>query len=308
MQELTIGKNEAGQRLDKYLFKYLKEAPASFIYKMLRKKNIVLNGKKCTGSEQLSNGDTLKLFMADETIEKFAGKQMDTKTDYPYKQLDVIYEDEDMIFVNKPSGMLSQKAEPKDVSINEYIIGYLLKSGAIDKAQLSTFKPSVCNRLDRNTSGLILAGKSLAGSQYLSEIIKDRSLKKFYLAVVKGRVNADCSVEGYLIKNEKTNKVTVSKTAKGADKELYIRTDYKVLKAADKYSVLLVHLITGRSHQIRAHLSSIGHPLLGDFKYGDRNINKEYGLKDQLLHAYKVVLPDGREFMADPPKQFTTFM
>lgn len=308
MKELTVGKNEAGQRLDKYLFKYLKEAPASFVYKMLRKKNIVLNGKKCTGNEQLVNGDIIKLFMADETIEKFAGKLSEAVVEYPFKQLDIIYEDEDMIFVNKPSGMLSQKAEPKDVSINEYIIGYLLKTNAISSEQLKTFKPSVCNRLDRNTSGIILAGKSLAGSQYLSEIIKDRSLKKFYLAVVKGRVSKDCRIDGYLIKNEKTNKVAVSAKAQGADKELYIRTDYKVLKATDKYSVLSVHLITGRSHQIRAHLASIGHPMLGDFKYGDKNINKEYGLKDQLLHAYRVVLPDGREFMADPPKNFIPFM
>ena len=311
MKELIIGKNEAGQRLDKYLFKYMNEAPTSFIYKMLRKKNIVLNGKKCTGNEQLAEKDIVKLFLSDETIDKFTKTVAKKKKAYPYKKLDIVYEDENVIFVNKPSGMLSQKAQPSDISINEYIIGHLLNNGSIDENQLKTFKPSVCNRLDRNTSGLILAGKSLAGTQYLSKIIKDRSLKKYYLAIVKGKIENNSSIEGYLIKDEKTNKVFIMKNKPASPEdntEKYIRTDYTVIKSNTEYSVLLVHLITGRSHQIRAHLASVGHPIIGDYKYGEKKVNDMYGIKDQLLHAYRIILPDGKEYEAKPPKEFNNFL
>ncbi len=312
MQEFTIGKNEAGQRLDKYLGRILKEAPVSFFYKMMRKKNIVLNGAKCTGKEQLAVGDSVKLFLSDETIEKFGGSKNvpDVSRAYPYKKLDIVYEDDDVIFVNKPSGMLTQKAAPTDVSLNEYIIGYLLREKKIDEAQLRTFKPSVCNRLDRNTSGLVLAGKSMKGSRELSLMIKERTLEKYYLTVVKGKVARDSSVCGLLIKDEASNKVSIrpleADTVAESD-ERYIRTDYHVLGYGEDYTVLEVHLITGRPHQIRAHLAMLGHPVLGDFKYGDRKINEKYKLKDQLLHAYRVVLPDGREYKADVPRRLQEF-
>lgn len=312
MQEFTIGKNEAGQRLDKYLGRILKEAPVSFFYKMMRKKNIVLNGTKCTGREQLSVGDSVKLFLSDETIEKFSGTQKVSKISkiYPYKKLDIIYEDDDVLFVNKPSGMLTQKASPADVSLNEYIIGYLLHEGKINEAQLRTFKPSVCNRLDRNTSGLVLAGKSMKGSRELSEIIKNRTLEKYYITVVKGKVTDDSSVCALLIKDEAANKVSVRPidgSMAPTEDERFIRTDYHVLGHGEDYTVLEVHLITGRPHQIRAHLAMLGHPILGDFKYGDRKINEKYKLKDQLLHAYRVVLPDGREYKAPVPAKLEKF-
>lgn len=312
MQEFTIGKNEAGQRLDKYLGRILKEAPVSFFYKMMRKKNIVLNGTKCTGREQLSVGDSVKLFLSDVTIEKFSGTQKLSKISktYPYKKLDIIYEDDDVLFVNKPSGMLTQKASPADVSLNEYIIGYLLHEGKIDEAQLRTFKPSVCNRLDRNTSGLVLAGKSMKGSRELSEIIKNRTLEKYYITVVKGKVTDDSSVCALLIKDEAANKVSVRPvdgSMAPTEDERFIRTDYHVLGHGEDYTVLEVHLITGRPHQIRAHLAMLGHPVLGDFKYGDRKINEKYKLKDQLLHAYRVVLPDGREYKAPVPAKLEKF-
>ena len=312
MQEFNIGKNEAGQRLDKYLGRILKEAPVSFFYKMMRKKNIVLNGTKCTGREQLSVGDSVKLFLSDETIEKFSGTQKVSKISKtcPYKKLDIIYEDDDVLFVNKPSGMLTQKASPADVSLNEYIIGYLLHEGKINEAQLRTFKPSVCNRLDRNTSGLVLAGKSMKGSRELSEIIKNRTLEKYYITVVKGKVTDDSSVCALLIKDEAANKVSVRPvdgSMAPTEDERFIRTDYHVLGHGEDYTVLEVHLITGRPHQIRAHLAMLGHPVLGDFKYGDRKINEKYKLKDQLLHAYRVVLPDGREYKAPVPAKLEKF-
>ena len=161
---VTTNKNDTGQRLDKFLGKLLNEAPKSFIYKMLRKKNITLNGKKATGNEILALGDEVKLFLSDDTIAKF---QSTKSVIYPTTKLDIIYEDEDVIFLNKPAGMLSQKADDASPSMVEYLIGYLLKEKKLSENDLDRFKPSVCNRLDRNTSGLIAAGKSLSGLQFL---------------------------------------------------------------------------------------------------------------------------------------------
>ena len=200
MQEVKIGKNEAGQRLDKFLFKYLKEAPSGFIYKMLRKKNIVLNGKKSDGKEKLKENDIVKIFMADDTIRKFQGTSAYMQIVQPI-QLNIVYEDENVIFINKPSGMLSQKAAVSDVSLNEYMISYLIHEGSLSEKDLQTFKPGICNRLDRNTSGLIIGGKSLAGLQKMSEMLKERTMDKYYLAVTEGNVLSPMSIKGYLRKD-----------------------------------------------------------------------------------------------------------
>ena len=186
MRMLTVSKNEAGQRLDKLLAKYLNLAGKSFIYKMMRKKNITLNGKKCDGSEHLTEGDEIKLFLAEETIEKFSEVKIQK---VQKKKLDIVYEDEHILLINKPSGMLSQKAKETDESLVEYLIDYLLDSGKLKKEDLACFRPSVCNRLDRNTSGIVAAGRSLPGLQIMSEVIKDRSLGKYYVCVVRGIVS-----------------------------------------------------------------------------------------------------------------------
>ena len=206
MKELIIHDNEAGQRLDKLLRKYLSEAPGSFIYKMLRKKNIVLNGKKATGNEHLKKGDSVKLFLADDTIAKFqaAGKTVEESIKNTVK-LDVIYEDQNVIFINKPSGMLSQKAKETDVSVVENVTAYLLESGQLTRENLKTFRPSICNRLDRNTSGIVAAGKSLAGLQMLSGVFKDRSIHKYYQCLVSGVIRDVKTVDGWLLKDEKKN-------------------------------------------------------------------------------------------------------
>lgn len=319
MKEFHIQTNEAGQRFDKYLKKLLKEANTSFIYKMLRKKNIVLNGKKADGTEKLNVGDEIKLFLSDETFDKFHGaaqstKQFEAYVSIPAKKLDVVYEDEDVLIINKPVGMLSQKAKPEDISANEYIIAYLLQSGALTQDALNTFKPSVCNRLDRNTSGLLIAGKTLKGLQEMSEALKERSaergVQKYYRCIVSGVLKEKTYLKGYLSKDERTNKVTIYKT-KPADKSiecLPIETEYRPIAAANGFTELEVHLITGRSHQIRAHLSSIGHPIIGDTKYGSAKVNeafqKECRLKSQLLHAYRIRFADGREVIAPTPKQY----
>lgn len=322
MKEIVVTPREAGQRLDKLLGKYLKEAPKSFLYKMLRKKNITLNGKKADGSEKLQEQDCIRLFFSQETLEKFTGipekkavPEKKKSVSYPAKKLDIIYEDAHILLINKPAGMLSQKAEPKDVSLVEYLIGYLLRKGELTAEDLQTFHPSVCNRLDRNTSGIVAAGKTVAGLQGLSTLFHDRTMHKYYRCLVKGEVREACYLEGYLKKEEKTNQVSIqSSPFPGAS---LIRTEYTPIVSNGKFTLLEVNLITGRSHQIRAHLASVGHPLVGDTKYGDRTLNeyfqKKYGLKYQLLHAYRLEMPQlcgalelvsEKRFIAELPDHF----
>ena len=311
MQEIIVSANEAGQRFDKLLAKYLNEAPKSFLYKMLRKKNIVLNGKKAAGSEILAVGDSIKLFLADETIEKFSSIQIQ----HTNTKLDIIYEDDHVLFINKPVGMLSQKASAKDESLVEHIISYLLDTKQLTEADLRKFKPSICNRLDRNTSGLLVAGKSLQGLQKMGELFKDRSLRKYYRCLVFGEVKERQYIKGYLEKDEKTNKVTISKVPFG--EALPIETEYEPIWTNGKVTLLEVHLITGRTHQIRAHLASCNHPILGDYKYGNKKLNDiykgKYQLESQLLHAYRLEFPQmqepfsslsKKEFIAPIPKLF----
>lgn len=317
MREIIIEKNQAGQRLDKFLHKLLPEAGSGFLYKMLRKKNITLNGRKAEGKEILSPLDSVKLFLSDETIEKFSPAiPNDYEAAYhKLKGVQVVYEDENILLADKPAGVLSQKSSPSDVSLNEWLIGYLLATGACSYDGLKTFKPSVCNRLDRNTSGLLLCGKSLAGSQALSKMIRDRSIRKFYRTLVKGRVCADSRLDGYLSKDENTNKVTVS--ASPQKNSARIETEYHVIDCFSGATLLEVELITGKPHQIRAHLSSIGHPLMGDTKYGDAAYNaacrSKYGLSHHLLHSYRLEMPEmtgvlsalsGASFTADIPPLF----
>lgn len=321
MKQIIIRENEAGQRLDKYLHKYLKEASTSFLYKMLRKKNITLNGKKASGSEQLIPGDEISLFLAAETLNKFTGAddtaalQNEYETAFrKYGSLEIIYENKHILVVNKPAGILTQKAGAADLSLNEWFIGYLLAGQGITAGELRTFRPSVCNRLDRNTSGMVICGKTLAGSQKMSALLKDRSLHKYYRLYVKGIMKDAALIEGFLTKNESTNMVKITDKPLNADSS-YIKTSYEPLKAFGDKTLVEVELITGKTHQIRAHLSSIGHPLLGDYKYGDRRFNDsykdKYQIKSQLLHAYRLEFPalkdefediSGRILIARPPE------
>ncbi len=350
--------NEAGQRLDKLLGKILNKAPKSFLYKMLRKKNITLNGRKADGSEKLAVDDEITLFLSEDTIREFSEEikaPVINTTDVDIKSL-IIYEDKHILIINKPLGILSQKAEKEDVSMVEYIISYLLSSGQIATEQLRSFKPAVCNRLDRNTGGILIAGKSLSGLQEMAKLLKDRSLNKFYLCIVKGKVEGHKRMEGYLSKDEEKNQVRIYPAQR--DNTEYICTEYEPVaysgaarkeeavareeayirklkrtargseaggtpeaehleEAAGSYTLLQVKLITGRSHQIRAHLASIGHPVLGDFKYGEQKANhffkRKYGLSNQLLHSYRMVFPklegelsylSEKEFIAEVPDLF----
>lgn len=313
MQSLIVSKNEAGQRLDKLLAKYLNLAGKGFLYKMMRKKNITLNGKKCDGSEKLTSGDEIKIFLSDDTILKFSEVKIPVVKKI---NLNVIYEDEHILLVNKPSGMLSQKAKESDESLVEYMIDYLLSSGQLSADQLKSFRPSICNRLDRNTSGLVVGGKSLAGLQIMSEVFKDRTIHKYYQCVVKGQISDRQKITGFLIKDEAANQVTVHKTQ--VPDSVPITTEYEPIQFYGGYTLLKVTLITGRTHQIRAHLSSIGHPIVGDYKYGNSQVNEEakrlYHINSQMLHSFQVVFPQlkeplaylsGKSFLAPLPKTFS---
>ncbi len=478
MVALEINLNQAGQRLDKFLGKYLPGAPAGFFYKMLRKKNITLNGRKAEGKEILQRRDQVTLWLADETILKFGGylperdgavkriptvetfsqtgknlvltektyPQADnpkvlTEKTYPqadtpqaltgevspqakgsfnpaekatiladgskkssmeksvrehiyhrgsvnreilysqaYKQLHgvkVLYEDAHVLIIDKPAGVLTQQAKVGDLSLNEWMIGYLLDTGGINARELRLFKPSVCNRLDRNTSGLVLCGKSLPGSQALSELIRSRAVRKFYRTICVGAMEtADfgtaIEIQGYLQKDSRTNQVTIlqqepprreevfhceevlsrkdapyqkntfhqKKTSHQKKAGEYIRTSYYPIeqlciptifpggrKPASlrqepcSLTELEVELITGKTHQIRAHLASVGHPLVGDSKYGNVSVNRlfrqRFGLRWQLLHACRLQFPvldgvlaplSGKSIQAPLPEQYEAIL
>lgn len=303
MKQIVVQEAEAGQRLDKLLSRYLKEAPKSFLYKMLRKKNITLNGRKADGSEKVVKNDEIRIFLADETYEKFAGKTDRNPSGYPTARLDILYEDEHILLINKPAGMLTQKAKASDVSLNEYMLGYLerenRKSGEQKEASEDpvrtnyAFRPSICNRLDRNTSGIVICGKSVAGLRKMSELLRDRTMHKYYQCLVAGQVTEPQNIRGYLKKDPVSNKVTIQ--AEESEGAALIETEYRPLSVFADSTLLEVRLITGRSHQIRAHLASQGHPIIGDYKYGYRRINevykKRYGLTGQLLHAGRLTMP-----------------
>lgn len=303
MQSFNITNNDAGQTLFKYVSRILKEAPSGLLHKQIRNKNITLNGKKCEGNEKLAAGDEVKIFMSDDTIAKFRGNTKLKENDEYSKALSVIsdvkiiYSDSDIYIADKPVGVLSQKSTPTDVSVNEWLIGFYLKNepDAMAKCVSSGFTPSICNRLDRNTGGLITFGKTLKGARFLNEVIRNRTVRKFYTALVKGEIKDSSLLKGYLYKDEKTNKVTLKDLPfEGAD---YVETSFKPVKYSSKYNIteLEVELITGKTHQIRAHLSSIGHPIIGDAKYGDPLFNekfkREFKLKNQFLYACRMEFP-----------------
>ncbi len=329
MQEIKIESSSEGQRLNKFLGRYLDNAPQSFLYKMLRKKNIKYNNGKADGSEILKAGDRIQIYMSDETICNFRKDgmipQMSTpchkfeKSD-PLKQIPILYENEDVLILNKPSGILSQKAVASDYSLNEQIVEYYKWKGG----SLSLFTPSVCNRLDRNTSGIILAGMSLKGTQMLSRVLKARTIDKYYLTIVCGTVTQATTIKGFLCKKKNHNQVVIFRTkeealANGYQEAAFIETQYKPLahgkSGKEDFTLLKVKLVTGKTHQIRAHLKSVGHPIIGDGKYGLKSVNayikSVFGIRHQLLHAFYIHFPEdidnvlaGKSFTAMPEEPF----
>ncbi len=275
---------EQNQRLDKFLQKYLNTAPKSFVFKMLRKKNIKVNDKRCDGNYILQEDDIVNIYLSDETIAKFKEEKVIEKAN----KIDVVFEDENILVVNKPAGVLSHSTTSDDKdTINHRILYYLKEKGELEEF----FVPSICNRLDINTSGLIIAGKNLPSVQALNECFKLNKIDKYYITLVKGEVKKSGTIKSFYEKNSKENIGKSFNTYKKGRKEII--TKYDVVNSNKDYSVLKVKLITGKSHQIRLHLSSIGHFVVGDRKYGDENVNtyfrKKYSLANQFLHSESLV-------------------
>lgn len=286
MKSFTIEKNDAGQRLDKYLTKSLPNLPKALMYKYIRIKRIKVNGKRAEISTRLKIGDVVDLYINNEFFEK-----SETKYDFlsASKKIDILYEDDNILLLNKKVGLLSHPDE------NEYIDTlitrvkrYLYEKGEYKPDDEASFTPSLVNRIDRNTCGIVIAAKNAASLRILNQKMKDRELHKLYLCVVHGKPEPkEAVLEGYLTKDESKNKVFIGK--KKTDTAKLIRTKYTVLDTKNGLSLLEVDLLTGRTHQIRAHLASIGHPILGDGKYGTNKLNKESGLKKQCLCSYKLI-------------------
>lgn len=299
MKEVKIRKNDSGQRIDRFLRKYLSKAPRSFIYRMIRKKNIKLNNNRVKPEKILKEGDVIQFYLADKTIEKFVEEKEKINS---YIKLDIIYEDKNIILINKPKGILSHAANNNVDNIVDSMVKYLIDKGDYNVKKEKTFTPAICNRLDRNTSGIIIGAKNYFTLKIINEAIRKGDIKKYYKAMVIGELDKEIKLKDYLVKNKVDNKVTVlEEKVKGAKK---ICTQIKPLKIGKDYSLIEINLITGRTHQIRAHLASIGYPIIGDIKYGNKDMNnyfkRDYNLENQFLHSYKIIfnnLPDNLEYL-----------
>ena len=285
MRELIIGKNDAGQRLDKFITKTL-GLPISLLYKSIRLKKIKVNRKRAENNTLLCEGDTVQCFLAEEFFEKRVTK---SSFESIKVHLQVIYEDENILLVNKRPGVSVHEDEDGSTStLITHIQAYLYNKGEYSPEDEQSFAPALCNRIDRNTGGIVIAAKNAEALRVMNAKIKARELDKFYLAAVHGVPKKDCDVlTGYLLKDEKTKTVKVfDKNPPRGAKE--IKTKYRTLAVRDGAALIEVELLTGRTHQIRAHMAHIGHPLLGDGKYGINREDRKKGYKYQALSSYKL--------------------
>ena len=302
---LTIAKNDAGQRLDKFLTKTYRNLPTSLLYKAIRKKDIRVNGKRCEAAQRLAEGDSVYLFLPEDALEVAPPTY---EFMHASRQLDVVYEDDQVMLLNKKAGLL---VHPDDREFADTLIfrvqRYLYEKGEYDPDAEQSFAPALVNRIDRNTSGIVIAAKTAAALRILNEKLKNREIQKYYLCIVHGKMpKQEDTLEGYLEKNEAQNRVYVSDSARQGART--IRTRYRVLEQQVDLSLLEIHLLTGRTHQIRAHMASIGHPLLGDGKYGTNALNKGTGFNKQALCSYRLAFDfttDAGELNYLKGKEFT---
>lgn len=285
MISFIIKKEEEGQTLEKYVRKTLSEAPLSFIYKLFRKKDVKVNGHWQDKKYIISSGEEVSVYITDSQLEEFK-RQVESKQVEDISGW-IIYEDNNVLLINKPRGVLVQKNSEDSNALDEMVISYLIKKGEYDPRKNLGYKPAPAHRLDRNTAGIIVFGKNIATLRYLSEALNDKSVvSKKYLALVKGEIAKDGEINAPLLKSSKAQRVTVAKEGKQAI------TKYRVIETFKGYSLLEVELLTGRTHQIRVHMAYINHPVIGDSKYGDYELNKEieskHGFKNQFLEAYQL--------------------
>lgn len=285
MKEVVIGRNDAGQRLDKFLTKSYNNLPQAMMYKSIRKKDIKLNGKRCEISTRLVEGDVLTMYLKDEFFQQEAKEYDFLKAP---NHLNILFEDENIMLLDKKPGLIVHPDENYHFdSLIARIQHYLFKKKEYNPENESSFAPALINRIDRNTGGIVMAAKNAETLRIMNEKVKRRELKKLYLCIVYGKMKRkEATLEAFLEKNENQNRVYISQKANGETKS--IRTRYRVLEEREKFSLLEVELLTGRTHQIRAHLASIGHPLAGDGKYGTNEINKQTGFQYQALYSYKL--------------------
>ncbi|MDD6488559.1 MAG: RluA family pseudouridine synthase [Clostridia bacterium] len=285
MRTIEITSNDSGQRLDKFLTKKFKNMPQSLMYKYIRTKYIKLNGKRCEISSRLQEGDVLTLYIKDEFFEPVPDEYDFRKA--PAK-LDIIYEDKNIMLLNKKPGLIVHPDENYHFdSLIARVQHYLYDKKEYDPKQENSFAPALVNRIDRNTGGIVIAAKNAESLRILNQKLKDRELEKLYLCIAVGIFEKkSATLSDYLEKNEKQNRVYVLKNPTKNSKT--IKTKYRVLAEKNGFSLVEVDLLTGRTHQIRAHFASIGHPLLGDGKYGKNEINRRMGYKWQALYSHKL--------------------
>ena len=287
MRQIIISNIESNQRLDKFLMKYLKKCPKSFIYRAMRTKKIKYNSKKPEGNEILQENDEIKIFFTEEQFAEFEVQKDIKKMTISFK---AVYEDDNILILNKPMGLLTQKDTQDGHSLAEEVLSYLLENKSYDPELSKGFTPAPCNRLDRNTAGIVLVGKNMAATQVLSEMLKTKQISKYYMSIVLGIIHSPITLRGYHLKQEGKNEVVISNHYIEGAKP--VETRILPLKTNGRYTLVEVQLVTGKTHQIRAHLSQIGHPIIGDPKYGDPLENQyfkdKYHLKYQILCAYKI--------------------
>ncbi len=285
MRTLYIKQNDAGQRLDKFLTKAVKALPKSLMYKAIRTKKIKVNRKRTEIGYILNEGDSVELFIAEEFFSDTATEEAFMKLT---PRLDIVYEDDNIMLLDKRPGLIVHSDDKEDVNtLISHVKAYLYRKGEYDPKNEQSFAPSLCNRIDRNTGGIVIAAKNAEALRIMNEKIKNDELSKFYLAAVHGRLPKKTdTLTGYLKKDSANNIVDIIKTPRQGYKEII--TKYRVIDEKRDLSLVEVELITGRTHQIRAHFSSIGHPLLGDGKYGINRDDKKLGYKFQALFAYKL--------------------
>ena len=311
MKEFTVGKNDAGQRLDRFVGKTAPMLPASLLQKYIRQKDVKVNGRPAKGDVRLSEGDTVRLYIPDEFFDR-PGKD-DAWRAVAAPKVDVVYEDENILLVNKRPGMLCHSAgEWTWDTLIAHIQAYLRAKGEWDPTAENSFAPALCNRIDRNTGGIVIAAKTAEALRIMDEKVRAREMEKTYLCAVLGTPKPSAGrLEGYLFKDAKKNQVYVYDSPRTGAKTAV--TEYKTLGNADGLSLLECRLITGRTHQIRAQLSHAGWPLLGDGKYGRERDNRTYGEKGQALCSWRLRFAfsapagaleylNGREFRTAPPE------